>query len=1015
MSGWVNRTDSWSLYDTHSWDTGSGENGSNTSTMYQGSWSGSDYVAVSYMDASAIRGNIKTWTGLSALYAHSSEDGYNIDLQWCTLRLTNIHSWNSTGINVVTHSAPSSGGTVSDYFDNYNQAEGSTYAHSGSINLAYQLIDSGATDYWIALKAPSSDYYNLDYYGYFQGGSGANSGNVPLFTVNYSWYNSYTAPPSAPTNLQVTGYNDYWSTASVSWTSPGGTISGYYVYWSGDNVHWNLDGTVASGTTTYEFTDLTPSTQYYFMVQAYNSGGSSGNSNSASGLTYPGLATSLASSSLTDNSVTLTWVRPGAGCGPFTGYYIYANGTLVDTVADGTLTDTITGLSPNTSYTFGIATYNDTGTLGTSSTITVVSVSGAGAVAGVTGAAIAGSVSTGWVLPGAVASEAVGALPGVVIAGTGKLLGGAVGADSAAAVAGSVSAGTTITGPVAGSAAAASGNISRGSTITGTVASASSAAPVAPPARATPSSGPVAGATSAAVSFLLTAEQSYRDAEGVTDVVSVGRLSKPANAVGLTDQVTVRHSVDPEDIEGITDAVTVGYQQSIAANIGSITASGIPGSVSTTSGGTPIGTTRAGWNVYNSVTSTPPAMKWNTAQRLSSTTSFAWRDRVAVSSTTSFAWWTLLHKYNIWWTNWAILQTKKATTGPAWNVAERISSSRSFGWNTIGRLASTMSMAWKVTNRDTLGPSEAFANWNVLKRQSSTASFSWKVAQRKDSTASFAWLDKLQFRSNAKVAWNTLEHFRTTAQSAWNVGILSASSTKQFSWKDRQRLSHSAAASWTTRARYAQSALVRWNTMARKDATTAADWQVLNAATSTVSSAWNTVGRLSATTSATWRDDARVRTIAFVAWNVGAREASTTTVSWDVQWPRAHSSWNVRQRISASLSCAFNVAKDLTPVTATTSSQWKVRKRISSSTSCAWNVGINSATSTNSIKWKVLKRVSSTAGFGWKTENRWGTEVLIKWNTMNDVTSTATMEWNVGAPTQTGMRLLPADRWIQTR
>jgi chitinase len=85
-----------------------------------------------------------------------------------------------------------------------------------------------------------------------------------------------TSAPSAPTNLAVTGTTS--SSVSLSWTAPSGTISGYDVYENGSQVE-----TVTGISTTV--TGLAASTSYSFAVAAYNSAGTSGDSNTVTATT----------------------------------------------------------------------------------------------------------------------------------------------------------------------------------------------------------------------------------------------------------------------------------------------------------------------------------------------------------------------------------------------------------------------------------------------------------------------------------------------------------------------------------------------------------------------------------------------------------------------------------------------------------------------------------------------------------------------------------------------------------
>jgi chitinase len=85
-----------------------------------------------------------------------------------------------------------------------------------------------------------------------------------------------TSAPSAPTNLAVTGTTS--SSVSLSWTAPSGTVSGYDIYENGTQVE-----TVTGISTTV--TGLSASTSYSFAVAAYNSAGTSADSDTVTATT----------------------------------------------------------------------------------------------------------------------------------------------------------------------------------------------------------------------------------------------------------------------------------------------------------------------------------------------------------------------------------------------------------------------------------------------------------------------------------------------------------------------------------------------------------------------------------------------------------------------------------------------------------------------------------------------------------------------------------------------------------
>jgi chitinase len=119
--------------------------------------------------------------------------------------------------------------------------------------------------------------------------TGASTSTVSIFV--HGWYGQPTyylddvtltgpgggaSAPSAPGGLAVTGTTS--SSASLSWSSPGGTVSGYNVYRNGSKV-----GTTTS--TSYTDSGLAASTKYTYSVTAYNSIGESAPSGSVTATT----------------------------------------------------------------------------------------------------------------------------------------------------------------------------------------------------------------------------------------------------------------------------------------------------------------------------------------------------------------------------------------------------------------------------------------------------------------------------------------------------------------------------------------------------------------------------------------------------------------------------------------------------------------------------------------------------------------------------------------------------------
>lgn len=180
-----------------------------------------------------------------------------------------------------------------------------------------------------------------------------------------------TAPlqvPAAPTSLAVTAGN---AKLTLSWTAPSNsTVSSYNIYRSTSPIT-NAVNPIATGVTqtTFESTNLTNGTLYYYRVAAVNAAGVGALSNSASGTPVAPLQVPAAPTGLTtqpgDTKVALSWTAPAGST--VTSYNIYrstsAISSAVNPVATGVTGTTFqsAGLTNGTLYHFRVAAVNSAG------------------------------------------------------------------------------------------------------------------------------------------------------------------------------------------------------------------------------------------------------------------------------------------------------------------------------------------------------------------------------------------------------------------------------------------------------------------------------------------------------------------------------------------------------------------------------------------------------------------------------------------------------------------------------
>ncbi len=222
--------------------------------------------------------------------------------------------------------------------------------------------------------------------------------------------------PSAPTIGTVTGGN---TTATVTWTAPssngGANITGYVVtpYIGGAaQIAQQFNTTATSDTVS----GLTNGTTYTFTVAAINADGVGAQSAASSPVipaTTPGAPT-IGTATRGNASATVTWTAPASNGGSsITGYVVtpYLNGTTAQTAQtfNSTATsETVSGLTNGSAYTFTVAAINSVGTGGASAqsnSVTPATTPGAPTIGAVTGGNASATVS--WTAPASTGGAAI--------------------------------------------------------------------------------------------------------------------------------------------------------------------------------------------------------------------------------------------------------------------------------------------------------------------------------------------------------------------------------------------------------------------------------------------------------------------------------------------------------------------------------------------------------------------------------------------------------------------------------
>ncbi|MGE0076386.1 MAG: endonuclease [Bacteroidales bacterium] len=185
--------------------------------------------------------------------------------------------------------------------------------------------------------------------------------------VNQIWSTSSdTQAPTAPTNLAASSVAQ--TTLTLGWTASTDNVgvTGYDIYKNGTLL-------ASATTTSYSVTGLTAGTSYTFYVKAKDAAGNVSSASSSISVTTtastsdtqaPTAPTNLATSSVAQTSLTLSWTASTDNVG-VTGYDIYKNGTLLATST--TTSYSVTGLTASTSYSFYVKAKDAAGNVSSAS------------------------------------------------------------------------------------------------------------------------------------------------------------------------------------------------------------------------------------------------------------------------------------------------------------------------------------------------------------------------------------------------------------------------------------------------------------------------------------------------------------------------------------------------------------------------------------------------------------------------------------------------------------------------
>jgi hypothetical protein len=282
----------------------------------------------------------------------------------------------SGGDVVITGGSVKTSGVRSNIGAGYNGAHDGTLTN-GFVPVAVTTIANA-----VAAVNPTEVSYQIPVtgsgysYDYTYTGAGHGGGDTNL----YFYLPLVVVPiPSAPTGLTATAVSS--SQINLTWVDSDTVEQGFKIErCSGAGCsNFVQIAAVSANATSYSNTALTGSTSYSYRVRAYNAGGDSNYSNTASAMTQaapvlPAAPTNLAAAVISKSQINLSWTDNADN---ETGFRILrckgstcTNFTLIATVNANVASYANTNLTSNTTYRYRVYAFNASGNSGYSNDAT---------------------------------------------------------------------------------------------------------------------------------------------------------------------------------------------------------------------------------------------------------------------------------------------------------------------------------------------------------------------------------------------------------------------------------------------------------------------------------------------------------------------------------------------------------------------------------------------------------------------------------------------------------------------
>ncbi len=237
-------------------------------------------------------------------------------------------------------------------------------ANSGSIASASIIDLSPGTTYYFRVRA------------FNDGGTSANSNTASATTTR--------RPPVAPTFLTATAVSS--SQINLSWADNSLYETGFSIDCATDanftqNVFTSTVGAGSGSSVSASITGLSAGITYYFRVRAFNDGGTSANSNTASATTSggaiqpPAAPTALSATAVSSSQINLSWADNSTNetgfsidCATDANFTLNLITSTVGASSGSSASASVTGLSPGTTYYFRVRATNSGGASANSNT-----------------------------------------------------------------------------------------------------------------------------------------------------------------------------------------------------------------------------------------------------------------------------------------------------------------------------------------------------------------------------------------------------------------------------------------------------------------------------------------------------------------------------------------------------------------------------------------------------------------------------------------------------------------------